>query len=318
MPANVERMMFVGQVPWHGLGKMVSENIGVAEAFKESGADFEVGLMDLQTVPQDNFIARKVDHKAIYRKDTGAVLGVAGPNWTPMQNVHAFDWFKPFLDSGEVKLHTAGVLDEGRRVWCLAQIQRPNSEIVKGDEVCKFVLLSNPHIWGKAIMVGFTPIRVVCVNTLAAAIHDKASKLLRVRHTQDAVANLDNIRETVNAIDAKFEATAEQYRLLARKGINSADVRKYVKTVLGVEETAEKDLATRTKNTIEEIMKNFEMGLGSNIPGVRGTLWGAYNAYNEYLVYQQGRNANNRLDNLWFGNNAKDNEFALETALAMV
>ncbi len=318
MPANVERMMFVGQLPWHGLGVMVDENISIADAFKVSGADYEVGLKDLQTVADGIFPTELVDHRAIYRKDTGKVLGVAGPNWEPMQNVHAFDWFKPFLDSGEVKLHTAGVLDEGRRVWCLAQIQRPNSEIVKGDEVCKFVLLSNPHIWGKAIMVGFTPIRVVCVNTLAAAISSKASKLLRVRHTGEAVANLDNIRETVNVIDATFEATAEQYRLLARKSVCQADVRKYVKIMLGVEETAEKDLKTRTKNTIEEIMKNFESGLGSNIPGVRGTLWGAYNAYNEYLVYQQGRNANNRLDNLWFGANLKDNEAALGTALAMV
>lgn len=322
MAANVERMMFVGETPWHGLGKMVSEDISIADAFVESGANFEVGLKPLYTVKAGDGASLlpdfEVDHKAIFRKDTGKVLGIAGPRWTPMQNVHAFDWFKPFLDSGEVKLHTAGVLDEGRRVWVLAQIQRANSEIVKGDEVCKFILLSNPHIFGKAVMVGFTPVRVVCVNTLAAAIGSAASKLLRVRHTAQAQVNLENIRDTVNAIDAKFEATADQYRLLARKGINQADVKKYVKIVLGVEETPDDKLATRTKNTIESIMKNFEMGLGSNVPGVRGTLWGAYNAYNEYLNYQQGRSRDNRLDNLWFGSNVKDNEFALETALAMV
>jgi hypothetical protein len=37
--------------------------------------------------------------------------------------------------------------------------------------------------------------------------------------------------------------------------------------------------------------------------------------FNEYLNYGKGRTTDNRLDSLWFGQNANDNAKALETAL---
>ena len=63
-----------------------------------------------------------------------------------------------------------------------------------------------------------------------------ASKLIRVKHTKDVLENLANIREVMDLANAEFEATAEQYRRLARKSINQADLRKYVKRVLKIED----------------------------------------------------------------------------------
>jgi hypothetical protein len=54
-----------------------------------------------------------------------------------------------------------------------------------------------------------------------------------------------------------------------------------------------------------------------SMPGVYGTWWGAYNAYNEYLNYSRGRNADNRMDSLWFGTGATDNRKALDLALTL-
>ncbi len=115
--------------------------------------------------------------------------------------------------------------------------------------------------------------------------------------------------------NAQFEATAEQYRLLARKSINQADLRRYVKKVLRVEN--DKNLSTRMKNTIEEILGKCESGMGNDLPSVRGTYWTAYNGLNEWLAYERGRNQQNRLNSLWFGDSANINRLALETALAM-
>ena len=75
---------------------------------------------------------------------------------------------------------------------------------------------------------------MVCANTLALSIRSDASKLIRVKHTRDVHENLENIRETMNVINAEFEATAEQYKLLARKTINRADLEKYVRLVFDV------------------------------------------------------------------------------------
>lgn len=309
MPAAVENMMFVGTTPWHGLGNQVDEGIGIGDAMIAAGLDWEVGLKDLQTVD-----GVPVSHRATYRKTDGSILGVVGPRYTPLQNKDAFDWFQPFLDANECSIHTAGSLHSGQKVWVLAQLNRDNSEIVSGDEVCKFILLSNSHDGSTAIRVGYTPIRVVCVNTLAFAHNHTNSKLIRIRHTRSSQKNLEQVRDIMDNINAEFEATAEQYRFLASKTFNQKDIEKYVKVVLGIDKTPDEDIKTRTRNILDDILARIE-GPKQTATNVRGTWWAAYNGFNEYLNYSKGRTTDNRLDSLWFGQNANDNIKALNSAI---
>ena len=184
-----------------------------------------------------------------------------------------------------------------------------------GDEVEKFVLLSHGHDGSLAVRCGFTPIRVVCQNTLSMAHGSDASKLIRVKHMKDVLENLANVREIMDIANQEFEATAEQYRVLARKSVNQADLRRYVKKVFKVEEGQEG--STRLKNIMEEIVGLAEAGRGNDLPSVRNTLWTAYNGVTEFLGYNRGRSEDNRLNSLWFGDSANTNRHALEVALDM-
>ena len=309
MPAMVEKMMFVGATPWHGEGTQLDENPSISEAITAAGLDWRVGTKDLFTAEGE-----RVNAKATYRESDNRVLGVVGPRYTPLQNQDAFDWFQPFLDAGECQLHTAGSLSEGEKVWVLAQLNRENSEIVPGDEVSKFILLSNSHDGTTSIRVGYTPIRVVCVNTLAAAHNNKTSSLIRIRHTRSSKTNLENVRDIMDNINAQFEATAEQYRFLASKQIHAGDLAKYVKVILGVDRKAPEEIKTRTQNIIDDIVARFHAPK-QQLPGIEGSWWAAYNSYNEYLNYTKGRTVSNRLDSLWFGQNGADNIKALNTAM---
>jgi phage/plasmid-like protein (TIGR03299 family) len=187
--------------------------------------------------------------------------------------------------------------------------------VAPGDEVEKFILLSHGHDGSLAVRVGFTPIRVVCRNTLSMAHGSDASKLIRLKHTKDVLENLANVREVMDLANAEFEATAKQYRRLARTGINQADLRRYVKLVFKVEEDQEG--STRLKNIMEEIVGLAEAGRGNNLPSVSGSLWTAYNGVSEWLGYQRGNSQDNRLNSLWFGDGAGMNRRALEVALEM-
>ena len=311
MPANVETMFYTGAVPWHGLGEKLESAPTISEAIDASGLDWEVGTKDLVTKD-----GREVPARATYRKSDGSILGVVGPRYVPLQNRDAFNWFQPFIDAGECSLHTGGSLSDGQKVWVLAQLNRDPSEIVAGDEVQKFILLSNSHDGTTAIRVGYTPIRVVCVNTLAFAHQHKESQLLRIRHTRSAQTNLDNVRDIMDNINAQFEATADQFRFLASRDFNQHDVRKYVKTLLGVDRKAEEDIKTRTRNILDDVLATIE-GPKQSMSGVRGTWWAAYNGFNEYLNYTKGRTTNNRMESLWFGQNGNDNKKALNLALDM-
>ena len=309
MSAMVEKMMFVGATPWHGEGTQLDENPSISEAITAAGLDWEVGLKDLVTTD-----GQPVPARATYRKTDNSVLGVVGPRYQPLQNQDAFDWFQPFLDAGECQLHTAGSLCMGQKVWVLAQLNRENSEIVSGDEVSKFILLSNSHDGTTAIRVGYTPIRVVCVNTLSMAHKNSDSKLIRIRHTRSSKNNLENVRDIMDNINAQFEATAEQFRFLASRNFNQADIRQYVKVMLDIKNVQDEDIKTRTRNIMDEILALVE-GPKQSATNVRGTWWAAYNGYNEYLNYTKGRTVSNRLDSLWFGQNGNDNSRALQTAM---
>jgi phage/plasmid-like protein (TIGR03299 family) len=306
-------MAFASVTPWHGLGTPLEEAdlYDWPRACEKADLAWDVQFVPLQTADTQ----AKVSHRGVRRTSDGRILGVVGPRFAALQNRDAFAWFQPFLDAGEAALHTAGSLLGGSRVWVLAKLNRDPLVVAQGDEVEKYILLSHGHDGSLAVRCGFTPIRVVCQNTLSMAHGSDASKLIRIKHTKDVLENLANVREVMNLANQEFEATAEQYRLLARSSINQADLRRYVKQVFQVEEGQEG--STRLKNVMEEIVRLAEAGRGNELPSVSGTLWTAYNGVSEWLGYQRGNSQGNRLNSLWFGDGASLNKHALDVALSL-
>lgn len=305
------------ETPWHKLGQAIPDDykLSIEEGIKAAHLDWEVKLGDLYSkegkiIEQGKYTYREKDNQE-------QVLGVVGPNYTPLQNIKAFEFFQPFLDSELCELDTAGSLRGGENVWVLARIKNGISEIVKDDAIERYLLLSNNHSGLSACRVSLTPIRVVCWNTLSMAHNSKSgSKFIRLKHTSKIEKNLEDVREIINLANNEFEATLEQYRLLTRKGISPADLRKYIKIILKTEED-DNQISTRMKNKIEEFEFLFEMGKGNNLPETKGTWWAAYNAVTEHFSHFSGRNKETRLNNLWFGPNQKLNQFALETAIGL-
>src|SRR5437763_3022902 len=308
MAHEVETMAFFQKTPWHGLGTALHEDdlYDWPKTCEKAGLAWDVELVPLVTADTQ----AKVTHQAVRRKTDSRILGVVGHRYAVLQNRDAFAWFQPFLDVKEAALHTAGSLRNGSRIWVLAKLNRAPLLVAPGDEVEKFILLSHGHDGSLAGRVGFTPVRVVCQNTLSMAHGSDASKLIRVKHTRDVHENLANIGEVMDLANAEFEATAEQYRLLARRSISQADLRRYVKQVFKVEE--DRDTGTRMANIMEEVMALAEAGRGNNLPSIRGTYWSAYNGVSEWLTYSRGRSEDNRLNSLWFGDSALTNRHALE------
>ena len=103
MAHEVEKMVFAGSTPWHGLGTQIDEATGFWDAFNQAGLNWEV-----ETEPLYRENGEKVKAQASVRQSDGRVLGVVGPRWTPLQNKHAFEVFEPMVDSGDLILHTAG------------------------------------------------------------------------------------------------------------------------------------------------------------------------------------------------------------------
>lgn len=325
-------MMYVGEVPWHGLGQKLDNPPTAAEAIKAAGLDWSVTVhpmeawieVDGQEVclpAQNRMVVRDSDHKR---------LSEVGPRWVPLQNSDAFEWFDPFIKSGECSFETAGSLFEGERIWVLAKLNRDPMVIAGNDTVNKYLMLSNNHSDKRSARVSLSPIRTVCANTLAATFKNKSTKFLGVKHTAKIKDNLNAVREIINTANADFEATAEQYRALTKLQVDQDLLKKYIKLVFKEEEKDEaavEQAEEKRKYTVKEddarlienkIIPLFEGGKGAQLPGVRGTMWAAFNSVTEYLNWHTGRTMDARLDSLWFGQNSSINRRALDVALELV
>ena len=356
MAHQVESMMYAGKMPWHGLGTQLADDdtLDVAKAIVAAGLDWTVSLQELFADVGGQGYMQTVPGSAVVRDTDRKLLGVVGPNWTPLQNADKFAWFQPFLDSRLASLESAGSLQEGKRTWILARINREPMQIVPGDTVEKFILISDSFDGTLAVRCGFTPVRVVCANTLAMAHGNGASNLIRCRHTANVKTNVDDLRQVMDTANSEFEATADQYRSLAHRSINASDLRKYVKQVFEMPEK-DSDVSTRSRNILDDIIGRysgeqevigqllashnvrkqatvqadgmllsaildgttaaFESGAGSDIPAVRGSMWAAYNAVTDYLTHSRGRTEDSRINSLWYGDSARINAKALSTAL---
>jgi phage/plasmid-like protein (TIGR03299 family) len=320
MAHEFESGFFVSKPAWHGLGTVLNAPPTVLEAIKAAQLDWHVSLEKLYLEGG----ALCPGRKAVVRDRDKKVLGTVGDGFRTVQNADAFAWFQNFVDAGLVTLEAAGSLRGGARVWVLAKIKGDDAVIVSksDDRVARFLLLAHGHDGSLAIHLGVTPTRVVCNNTLSAAIGEKCS--LRIRHTNGAADALLAAKEVINRANGQFDKAAEVYRALANVYVrNGAQIRAYIDAVFPPQKKVEEKVdgakelqallakpATPSEHTpvvtdrariYGEIEALFEKGRGNDLPGVKHTAWAAYNAVTEYLTHERGRNPDNRLNTAWFG-----------------
>ena len=296
MAHQFESGMFVREPAWHGLGTVLDEPPSVSEAIVEAGLDWKVTKEPLFTkegagVPM---LREAPHHHALVRSSDRKILGVAGDRYQPLQNIEAFEFFNPFLEKEVATLETAGSLMGGKVVWVMARLNDLEAEVVPNDPVQANLLLSNAHTGNGAVKVLFTPTRVVCWNTLSVA-EDGAKNMVKVVHSKNLTNSLTAVQEAVDTANKTFAFSLENYRAMARKDITVEGLKNYVRKVLDV--PAEVKEMPRAWEGIEAA---FEGGPGSDIPGVDGTVWNAYNAVTHWVDHQRGRTDESRLTASWF------------------
>ena len=178
MAHMVETMAYAGEVPWHGLGVSVSNDLTPRQMMEKAGLDWSVEKVPTYAKVGDEEIPTGVE--ALVRSSDNKVLTQVGENWNPVQNEEAFDFFSEYCLAGDMEMHTAGSLKGGQMVWALAKIKE-SFDILGGDQVDQFLLFSNPHMYGKSIDIRFTPIRVVCNNTLTLSLGQQVNNALQTK-----------------------------------------------------------------------------------------------------------------------------------------
>lgn len=286
MPANVETMMSVREVPWHQLGTVVDDYLSADKALKAAGLDWTVSKQPVFQQKQNGEFAPVPRQFATVRDSDEKVLGVVGGHYVPFQNDEAFSFLDTLTDSGDLQFETAGSLGEGSRVWVMAKV--PEGIQIGGvDPVDLYLLVSNRHDGKGSVTAAVTPTRVVCQNTLNVALRG-AKREWKVRHTSNISAKIQEARA---ALDLTFKYAEEFETLgneLVSKSMSENAFGRYLEKL-----SDELSLAERTAEDMEDKATRLFVEGESLLDEIRNTQWAAFNAVSEYFEHaRKGRRDN--------------------------
>jgi phage/plasmid-like protein (TIGR03299 family) len=317
-------MAYVGEVPWHRQGAEVPPDVSAEEMIQAAGLDWTVEKRPARGYPPIKR-KRKPDTYAKYelvrmpRENTNEqeiVLGMVSDRYEPLQNVEAFQFFDALVERKVATFETAGALGAGERVWVMAKMPEV-IQVVRGDDCAKYLLLSNTHSGQGSVIVKFTAVRVVCQNTLMMSLQD-GQRAFRVRHSRRMTDRLDEISHLIGEINAAYARVAEAFQRFAKVQIkNESMLDEYLSALFPQSPAQQRE--GRKPPKLLEVRRRFETQPDLQEPGVRGSLWAAYNAVTGFEDYRRARDetAQKRLDRVWFGAGAELKAKAFDEALRM-
>lgn len=306
------------QPAWHGLGTVVNEPASTPNILNLARMDWTVEKVPLMAqVPgemgidangelvQEQGFAAVQTHRAVRRTDTGAILGVVGADWTPVQNEELFAWMDALGAWGELTVETAGALDNGRTVWALARMDALKWEMDSADTIRPYLLLSNGHAGQRALTIMPTTVRVVCSNTLRMSDrqtdsrHSKKGDGLaagwKLHHTADIRNRMEAARDILVRTTEAWKTTTEQFTRLAEASFDAGMLDDIVAKVWKGEDEEIKE--AKKNSAAEERAEKIRFLLSAptnTTTSAQGSAWGALNAITEYLDHETKVRANGK------------------------
>ena len=296
---GVAQMAYAGETPWHGLGAEVSNDLTPGQMMVKAGLDWSVDKYPL-TFTNSGGKSQSVNKHALVRSSDSKLMDVIGNDWNPVQNKEAFEFFSEYVLAGDMEMNTAGSLKGGKNVFALAKVKESFS-ILGDDQVDSYLLFSNPHEYGKAIDVRFTPIRVVCNNTLTFSLTQSSKNFVKFNHR--SVFDADVVKQQMGLASEKFAKYKEMAEFLSAKRFSVDSLIKYYNDVFphtyakGKEVSVLEDLTNNAKSAMDVLYTQPGAQYGE------GTWWQALNSVTYMTDHKMGRNAESRMQSAWFGQN---------------
>ena len=280
----------VKEKAWHGLGQIVQDYPTSKEALKFAGLDFEV-------CKRPN-IHRLDDGKEIisnssfytYRPDTDAILGDRlGKDYEVVQNTDALTFFDAIVGGDGIQYETAGALGKGEKIFITAKL--PGYIKVGNDDLMeKYLFLTTSHDGFGSIMAAFTPVRIVCNNTLNAALRNHTNSI-KIRHTANVKERLEEAHKVMgisNQLSLQMEGIFNQW---AKVRITDKEVQKLIQMAMvpnkevlqNIQKGKLDELSTCFKNMCDAVYEYNMASPTQQTTATKGTVFGAYNAVTGYF-----------------------------------
>lgn len=305
MSAEVETMVYVREVPWHGLGTRVEEAMTSKEALELSGLNWTIESLPVFDVRGNEIKG----YKANTRNSDNKVMGIVSNRYTIVQNSEAFEFTDALVGEG-VTYETAGSLFGGKKIWLLAKM--PERYIV-GDKFEPYICFTNNHEGKGAVRACMTPVRVVCNNTLNLALSG-AQRAWSTPHRGDVQSRLEEARQTLQMADEYMKHLEETADKLANAKMSDAEI----EVTLGKMFELPKDATERQKQTVQNAKDEILVCMiRPDIAQFLNTKYGFINAVSDYVGHSAPiRETKSWQENRW--GNIIGGHILLDKAMALV
>jgi phage/plasmid-like protein (TIGR03299 family) len=317
---------------WHRLGVVVDGTLPAREAFRIAKADFQVAgkpVFDADMQPISGY-------QAITRMDTGSTLSVMTQTYKPIQNAALIKIAEALHE--DINMDAVCVLSDGKKVAFTARIRGAEGDVCPGDPVQQYLIGCTSHDGSIPFQLLFSPIRVVCQNTLSAALGLSSNQRyqdnsIRIRHTKNADSLIERLPDLVDIRRRQFIGGLDELRSMAATPCSMVQFRQYISTVFsdqlqGTVNNVRGDAGTLRPKTLDDlpvwqsVFRKFEgAAIGSDLRGTYGTAWGAYQAVTEFISHESGRAkdsvdaARQRFESIYLGTMASRIVLAHSSAL---
>lgn len=322
MSHEVETMAYAGELPWHGLGQRVPDNLTPDQMLTVANLDWTVSTRPMffakgHGIGGMEANERVNEHFALVRDSDSKLLDVVGHRYKPTQNKDAFEFFDKFVKECKLKMHTAGSLCGGQYVWALAKDEM-SINIAANDKVESYVLLMSPHKLGRSLIAQHTTVRVVCQNTLNLAM-SKNKAAFRMSHTKvfDAKAKHE-AAQVLGLIHAGMKDFQAKGKFLAGRKAGLIDVKIFFASVFDLDDKQLENDNYRANGIMGKLVNAYQgEAPGANLASAKGTWWGALNAVTFVLDHKTGGDKERSARENWLGYRGELKRDALKLALDM-
>jgi phage/plasmid-like protein (TIGR03299 family) len=305
MAHNIDKMVYAGnEVPWHGLGTQLPTNADYEEIVQAAGF-YKAIEHEISAPPLDGAIP---DRKALFREDTGQYLATVHRSYQVIQFEEVAHTLVTAAGGVHCIFHTAGTLGpNGVRGWLLGELLDVIQ--VRGDKspIKKYVLAYTGHDGITPIVIKNVATRVVCQNTVGVALGEQGAEW-HINHTSNAKERLEEAGKAFRRLIEGYEYFAELANNLSTIRVSEHQLHKILDVVMPIpQDEADHSRLLKARRKVIEL---FHAGTGIEGP-IRGTAWGALQAFTEYADHHKGIRATKgksadaaRLESTWMGGSA--------------
>jgi phage/plasmid-like protein (TIGR03299 family) len=275
---------------WHSFGQISQQKLSSREVMEASQLNYRVEMAPhIYRFPSGNEIISS-DTFYTYRTDTEQILGDGlSADYNMLQNADAFAFFDEIVKGEGVIYETAGALGKGEKIFITAKLPK-YIKVGNEDIIEQYLFLTTSHDGKESITIAFTPVRIVCNNTLNAALNN-CSNVVRIKHNTSLEQQLKEVPTIMGMVNTLNPIMEQAFNQFAKVKMTDKQVQRLIQIALApnketldnIRDGREEENSPTYKNQVYSAFGYSMMADSQQLDTTKGTVFGAYNGITGYF-----------------------------------